>query len=72
MDYYQKKCIILILNESWCVLLPGTRPVRPPSGGSKFIYLFFFYGNSFGIVPEPRSILKKEKLSITKEELQLN
>lgn len=34
--------------------------------------LFFFYGNSFGIVPEPRSILKKEKLSITKEELQLN
>ena len=42
MDYYQKKCIILILNESWCVLLPGTRPVRPPSGGSKFIYFFFF------------------------------
>lgn len=34
--------------------------------------LFFFYGNSFGIVPEPRNILKKEKLSITKEELQLN
>lgn len=45
--------------------------MRPPSGGSKFI-VFFFYGNSFGIVPEPRSILKKEKLSITKEELQLN
>ena len=44
--------------------------MRPPSGGSKFIV--FFYGNSFGIVPEPRSILKKEKLSITKEELQLN
>ena len=34
--------------------------MRPPSGGSKFI-VFFFYGNSFGIVPEPRSILKKEK-----------
>ena len=46
--------------------------MRPPSGGSKFIFIFFFYGNSFGIVPEPRSILKKEKLSITKEELQLN
>lgn len=44
--------------------------MRPPSGGSKFIV--FFYGYSFGIVPEPRSILKKEKLSITKEELQLN
>lgn len=36
------------------------------------LLFFFFYGNSFGIVPEPRSILKKEKLSITKEELQLN
>lgn len=66
----KRNVLFLILNESWCVLLPGTRPVRPPSGGSKFIV--FFYGNSFGIVPEPRSILKKEKLSITKEELQLN